>query len=93
MSTFLSERGRENRSSGYTKRSQLKPNLIPVKQISYCQQAKYVRTSSLKATTERFGVNMTKANLQNNGNSFRAAPASLRCGPLARHIYPSLVLV
>ena len=23
----------------------------------------------------------------------RASPASLRCGPLARHIYPSLVLV
>ena len=27
------------------------------------------------------------------GPRVRASPASLRCGPWARHIYPSLVLV
>ena len=34
-------------------------------------------------------VSMSKKIITN----FRASPASLRCGPLARHIYPSLVLV
>ena len=28
-----------------------------------------------------------------SGPRVRASPASLRCGPCARHIYPSLVLV
>ena len=31
--------------------------------------------------------------LQTEGSQVRASPASLRCGPWARHIYPSLVLV
>ena len=31
--------------------------------------------------------------LETEGPRVRASPASLRCGPWARHIYPSLVLV
>ena len=31
--------------------------------------------------------------LTTEGPQVRASPASLRCGPWARHIYPSLVLV
>ena len=33
------------------------------------------------------------AKLETEGPSVRASPALLRCGPWARHIYPSLVLV
>ena len=39
------------------------------------------------------GQNFTKFYIETEGPRVRASPASLRCGPWARHIYPSLVLV
>ena len=40
-----------------------------------------------------WGAQRKSAWLETEGPPVRASPASLRCGPWARHIYPSLVLV
>ena len=42
---------------------------------------------------ERSGSVVSSAWLETEGSRVRALPASLRCGPWARHIYPSLELV
>ena len=48
--------------------------------------------ASCMAYRERSG-SMVECLTRDRGARVRASPASLRCGPWARHIYPSLVLV
>ena len=52
MPGLLQERGREKEEWDRLKGPNPHPNLTQVKQISYCQQAKYDRAISLKTVAE-----------------------------------------